>query len=81
MTKFKNHIYYAICLIVAIGAALPKDWGNPLQFLGLSPQAFADVKEFVALIIGIATWLKGHWNLISQAPIDNVPSRPSGEEQ
>lgn len=79
-TKLLNHLYYAVCFLAAAGAALPTDWGNPLQLFGLTQQHVADAKEFVVALVAIATWLKGHWNLIQQEPVVNVPERPSGEE-
>ncbi len=78
-TKLLNHVYYAICFVAAAGAALPTDWGNPLQFFGLSSQQLSDAKEFVVAIVAVATWLKGHWNLVQTTPVVAVEERPAGE--
>jgi hypothetical protein len=75
----RSHVFFVCCLIVEVGSALPTDWGNPFALFGLKQQKLADIKEFVALIVAIAAWVKGHQNLFI-APSDVNKSSISGTE-
>lgn len=51
MTKFLNHLYYAVCLLVAMLSELPLD---------VLPENW---KHKIAVVAVMAAWVKGHWNL------------------
>lgn len=54
LTQWANHVYYALCLIAALWAALPP------SAMDLLPPNW---KPYVAAAAGAAVWIKGHWNL------------------
>jgi hypothetical protein len=53
-TQIVNHVYYAVCAIVAIAAALPP---SVLDFIP------AAAKPWMIGFVSVAAWLKSHWNL------------------
>jgi len=63
-TVFFNHVYYAVCLIVAIVATLPTDWSSLVP-----PQ----IKPYVVGGVLAAAWLKAHWNLFTNPDGTDAP--------
>lgn len=54
MTKTMNHLFYAVCAVVGLLAAIPVD------VLDVLP---AKWKPYVAGAVGAAMWVKAHRNL------------------
>lgn len=55
-TRILSHVYYFLCLVVVLGAAIPP------QILNAFPLP-ASWRPWVAGIVMLAAWSKGHWNL------------------
>jgi hypothetical protein len=56
-TRILSHIYYFVCLIAVLSASIP------LETLNAFPLP-ASWRPWVAGIVMLAAWAKGHWNLI-----------------
>jgi hypothetical protein len=65
-TQVKNAIYYGICLIVAIYAAIPQ---GSLQFIPVS------WRPYVEGAVTVAAWVKSNWNLFINP--DGSPAKVS----
>jgi len=54
MTEVLNHVYYLVCLVVALFATIP-----PTAFDFLP----ASWKPYIIGVVVAAAWVKSHWNL------------------
>lgn len=70
MTKIVNHVYYLICLLIAVYAALP---ASAIEIL---PTKWKPYLVGAALAAG---WLKSHWNLFINP--DGTPARTAYIEE
>lgn len=63
-TPLKNHVYYIVCLIVAVYAALP------VRALSIIPPW---LKPYIIGAVIVAGWIKSHRNLFKRWYIDTAP--------
>lgn len=63
-TQIINAVYSIVCLLAALTTLPP----------GLLPEKY---RAIILSTVGIATWLKSHWNLFitpDGKPLDNAPT-------